>query len=188
MARGESKPVTDLLLAWSGGDADARDRLVAVVYDELRRRAGAYLRRERPGHVLQPTALVNEVYLRLVDQKSVRWENRAQFYGLAAQLMRRILVDHARERGALKRGGAAIAVTFAEEALPAPEAPLSLVALDDALRALCELDPRQGQVVELRYFGGLSVEETAEVLGLSPATVKREWTLARAWLHRELSR
>jgi RNA polymerase sigma-70 factor (ECF subfamily) len=184
----DPKPVTDLLLAWGNGDEGARDRLVALVYEDLRRRAGAYLRRERSDHLLQPTALVNEVYLRLVDHKSVRWENRAQFFGLAARLMRHILVDHARARGAQKRGGAALAVTLEEGALPSPETPVSLVALDEALEVLAELDPRQSRVVELRYFGGLSVEETAEVLGLSPATVKRDWTLARAWLHRELAR
>jgi RNA polymerase sigma factor (TIGR02999 family) len=184
----DSKPVTDLLLAWGNGDEGARDRLVALVYEDLRRRAGAYLRRERSDHLLQPTALVNEVYLRLVDHKSVRWENRAQFFGLAARLMRHILVDHARARGAQKRGGAALAVTLEEGAMPSPEPPVSLVALDEALEALAQLDPRQSRVVELRYFGGLSVEESAEVLGLSPATVKRDWTLARAWLHRELAR
>jgi RNA polymerase sigma factor (TIGR02999 family) len=184
----DPKPVTDLLLAWGNGDEGARDRLVALVYEDLRRRAGAYLRRERSDHLLQPTALVNEVYLRLVDHKSVRWENRAQFFGLAARLMRHILVDHARARGAQKRGGAALAVTLEEGAMPSPEPPVSLVALDEALEALAQLDPRQSRVVELRYFGGLSVEESAEVLGLSPATVKRDWTLARAWLHRELAR
>jgi RNA polymerase sigma factor (TIGR02999 family) len=185
---GDARPLTDLLLAWGGGDTDARDRLVALVYDELRRRAGAYMRRERPGHLLQPTALVNEVYLRLIDQKAVQWQSRAQFFGLAAQLMRRILVDQARERGALKRGGGEIAVTFEEGAIAARQEPVDLAALDEALDELKTLDPRQSQVVELRYFGGLSIEETAEVMSLSPATVKREWTLARAWLHRELAR
>jgi RNA polymerase sigma factor (TIGR02999 family) len=183
----DPKPVTALLLAWSAGDLAARDRVVALVYDELRRRAGAYLRRERPGHLLEPTALVNEVYLRLVDQENVEWQNRAQFFGLAAQLMRRILVDHSREQGALKRGGGALPVTFSEEITPARDS-LDLAALDDALTALARLDPRQGEIVELRYFGGLSIEETAQVLSISPATVKREWSLARAWLHRELSR
>ena len=186
MPRGDPKPVTDLLLAWSGGDERARDELVGAVYAELRRRAGAYLRHERPGHTLQPTALVHEVYLRLVDQKSVRWESRSQFFGLAAQLMRRILVDHARARSAGKRGGGLMPVTFDEEV--AGRAGVDVAALDDALLALAALDARQGRVVELRYFGGLSIEETAEVLGLSAATVKREWTMARAWLHRELAR
>jgi RNA polymerase sigma factor (TIGR02999 family) len=187
MPPGDAKPVTELLLAWGRGDETARDELVGAVYAELRRRAGAYLRRERPGHTLQPTALVNEVYLRLVDQKSVRWESRSQFFGLAAQLMRRILVDHARSRRAGKRGGGLMPVTFDEE-LAGPGAGVDVAALDDALVALAALDPRQGRVVELRYFGGLSIEETAEVLGLSAATVKREWTMARAWLHRELAR
>ena len=187
MPRGDPKPVTDLLLAWSGGDEKARDELVGAVYAELRRRAGAYLRHERPGHTLQPTALVHEVYLRLVDQRSIRWESRSQFFGLAAQLMRRILVDHARARSAGKRGGGLMPVTFDEE-VAGPGAGVDVAALDDALLALAALDARQGRVVELRYFGGLSIEETAEVLGLSPATVKREWTMARAWLHRELAR
>ncbi len=187
MADGDRKPVTDLLVAWSQGDAAARDDLVAAVYAELRRRAGGYLRRESPGHMLQPTALVNEVYLRLVDLERVEWRSRAQFFGLAAQLMRRILVDHARERRALKRAGGVVPVTFSEDIAPVEEA-VDVTALDDALEALARLDPRQGRIVELRYFGGLSIEETAEVVGVSPATVKREWTLARAWLHRELTR
>ncbi len=183
----DPKPVTDLLLAWGRGDEGARDALVSAVYAELRRRAGAYLRQERSGHTLQPTALVNEVYLRLVDQKSIRFESRSQFFGLAAQLMRRILVDHARARKAGKRGGGLLLVTFDEETA-GRDAGLDVAALDDALVALASLDARQSRVVELRYFGGLSIEETAEILGLSPATIKREWTMARAWLHRELTR
>jgi RNA polymerase sigma factor (TIGR02999 family) len=186
--QGDAAPVTQLLLAWSRGDHGARDQLVGFVYEELRKRAAGRLRREPTGHLLQPTALVNEVYLRLVDQKSVEWQNRAQFFGLAAQLMRRILIDHARERLAQKRGGGALAVTLSEQTAPAAGRPVDLVALDDALLSLSKLDPRQGRIVELRYFGGLSIEETAEVLAISPATVKREWTLARAWLHRELER
>jgi RNA polymerase sigma factor (TIGR02999 family) len=187
MPPGDPKPVTDLLLAWSGGDERARDELVSAVYGELRRRAGAYLRHERPGHTLQPTALVHEVYLRLVDQKSVRWESRSQFFGLAAQLMRRVLVDHARARSAGKRGGGLMPVTFDEE-VAGPGAGVDVAALDEALLALAALDARQGRVVELRYFGGLSIEETAEVIGISPATVKREWALAKSWLFRELSK
>ncbi len=183
----EPKPVTDLLLAWGRGDERARDELVDVVYAELRRRARAYLSQERPGHTLQPTGLVHEVYLRLVDQKSIRWESRSQFFGLAAQLMRRILVDHARARRARKRGGGLLPVTFDEKVMGS-SAGVDVAALDEALRALEARDPRQSRVVELRYFGGLSVEETAETLGVSAATVKRDFTMARAWLHRQLAR
>jgi len=183
----EAKPITELLQAWGQGDDAARDRLVSLVYSELRRRASAKLKGERHGHTLQPTALVHEVYVRLVDQKGMQWQNRAQFFAVAAGMMRRILVDHVRGKRAGKRGGGAVLVTFDEGATP-DRRPLDLGALDEALQALAALDPRQGQIVELRYFGGLSIEETAEVLGISPATVKREWTAARAWLHRELSR
>jgi RNA polymerase sigma factor (TIGR02999 family) len=179
--------VTDLLLAWGRGDERARDELVSAVYAELRRRAGAYLRQERPGHTLQPTGLVHEVYLRLVDQKNTRWESRSQFFGLAAQLMRRILVDHARARRAGTRGGGLLPVTFDEE-LMGPSAGADVAALDEALLALEARDARQSRVVELRYFGGLSIEETAETLGVSVATVKRDFTMARAWLHRQLAR
>jgi RNA polymerase sigma factor (TIGR02999 family) len=175
------------LLAWGRGDEGARDELVSAVYAELRRRARAYLSRERPGHTLQPTGLVHEVYLRLVDQKSTRWENRSEFFGLAAQLMRRILVDHARARRAGKRGGGLLPVTFDEKVM-GPSGGVDVEALDEALRALEARDARQSRVVELRYFGGLSVEETAETLGVSAATVKRDFTMARAWLHRQLAR
>jgi RNA polymerase sigma factor (TIGR02999 family) len=160
--------------------------MVPLVYEELRRQAQRYLRRESPGHTLQTTALVHEAYLRLVDQRTARWESRAQFFGVAAQLMRRILVDHARSHHAAKRGGSAIQVPLEEETASAPEGDVDLLALDDALNRLAQLDERQAKVVELRYFTGLGIEETAEALGISPATVKREWTMARAWLKREL--
>jgi RNA polymerase sigma-70 factor, ECF subfamily len=180
--------VTELLKAWGDGDPAALDRLVPIVYGELHRQADRYLRRESPGHTLQPTALVNEAYLRLVDQHQARWQNRSQFFGVAAQLMRRILVDHARRHAAAKRGGAsAVPVSLDEEALEASGGDVDLVSLDDALRRLAELDEQQARVVELRYFAGLGIEETAETLGISSATVKREWAMARAWLKRELS-
>ena len=178
--------VTGLLQAWGGGDQAALDQLLPIVYEELRRQAQRYLRREDPGHTLQTTALVHEAYLRLVDQRQARWQNRAQFFGIAAQLMRRILVDHARRHQAAKRGGSAIQVPYDEEAVAAAESEIDVVALDDALTRLGTLDPQQARVVELRYFTGLGIEETAEALGISPATVKREWAMARAWLKREL--
>jgi RNA polymerase sigma factor (TIGR02999 family) len=169
-----------------GGDAAALDQLVPIVYEELHRQAQRYLRRESPGHTLQTTALVHEAYLRLVDQREARWQNRAQFFGVAAQLMRRILVDHARRHQAAKRGGSAIQVPFEEGAVAAVESEVDLVALDDALTRLAAFDPQEARVVELRYFTGLGIEETAEALRISPATVKREWAMARAWLKREL--
>jgi RNA polymerase sigma factor (TIGR02999 family) len=178
--------VTGLLQAWGGGDSAALDRLVPIVYDELHRQAQRYLRRENPGHTLQTTALVHEAYLRLVDQREARWQNRAQFFGVAAQAMRRILVDHARRHQAAKRGGSAVPVTLEEGAVAAAGSGVDLVALDDALTRLAALDPQQARVVELRYFTGLGIEETAEALGISPATVKRDWAMARAWLKREL--
>jgi RNA polymerase sigma factor (TIGR02999 family) len=171
--------VTALLQAWNAGDEEAGRRLVPLVYGELRRRAAGYLRGERPGHTLQPTALVHEAYLRLVGRREP-WHNRSQFFGIASNLMRQILVDHARRRRAAKRDG--IRVALDEAAQPAPEREVDLVRLDDALAELSTLDPRQGRVVELRYFGGLTLEEAAEVLGVSVATVKRDWTMARAWL------
>jgi RNA polymerase sigma factor (TIGR02999 family) len=178
--------VTGLLQAWGGGDTAALDQLVPIVYEELRRQAERYLRREIPGHTLQTTALVHEAYLRLVDQRQARWQNRAQFFGVAAQLMRRILVDHARRHQATKRGGSAIQVPLEEGAVSAAQPDVDLVALDDALTRLAGHDAQQARVVELRYFTGLGIEETAETLGISPATVKREWAMARAWLKREL--
>jgi RNA polymerase sigma factor (TIGR02999 family) len=179
--------VTELLHAWAAGDKRALDELIPAVYAELRRQAERYLRRENVGHTLQPTALVNEAYLRLVDQRNARWESRSQFFGVAAQIMRRVLVDHARSRATTKRGGAETRVTLSEGSAASPEADVDVLTLDDALTRLAALDPRQARVVELRYFAGLGVEETAHVLDISPATVKREWTMARAWLRRELT-
>lgn len=181
------KNVTGLLIAWSDGSKQALDMLMPIVFDELRRQAAGYLRRERAGHTLQTTALVNEAYLRLVDQKHVRWQNRAHFFGIAAQLMRRILVDHARAKHRAKRGGADLRVTLDETMVVGRDREIDLVALDEALDRLAKLDPQQGRVVELRFFGGLNVEETAEVLRISPATVKRDWSVAKAWLYREIS-
>jgi RNA polymerase sigma factor (TIGR02999 family) len=179
--------VTELLLSWSGGDRDAPAKLMPLVYDELRRLARDHLRRERPGHTLQPTALVNEVYLRLVDQRRVSWQTRAQFFGLAAQLMRHVLVDHARARAAAKRGGPVHKLSLDEACMAPGEVAAELVALDDALVRLAAVDERKSRVVEMRFFGGLSVEETAEALGVSDKTVMRDWRVAKVWLHRELS-
>lgn len=184
----EMPDVTMLLDNWSKGDQNALDQLTPVVYDELRRLAASYMRRERQDHTLQSTALVNEAYLKLVDQKNVVWQNRAHFFGIAAQMIRRILVDHARAHKAEKRGGGA-GVLSLDEAIGVPEKrDIEILSLNDALTRLSELDPQQGRIVELRFFTGLSIEETAEVVGVSPATVKREWAAARAWLFREISR
>jgi RNA polymerase sigma factor (TIGR02999 family) len=180
--------ITRLLADWSEGDHDALERLTPLIYDELRRIAKRYMRQERPGHTLQSTALVHEAYLKLVGQHSVRWQNRAHFLGIAAQLIRRILVDYARGRHAEKRGGEAPKLSL-DEALAIPEGrDLDLVLLDEALKSLAEFDERQSRIVELRFFAGLSVEETAELLQISPATVKRDWTAAKAWLFREMTR
>jgi RNA polymerase sigma-70 factor (ECF subfamily) len=181
--------VTELLSQYRAGRREALDQLVPVVYGELRAIAARYLRGEWAGHTLQPTALVHEAYMRLVDQREVEWQNRAHFFGVAAQIMRRLLVDHARGRNRRKRGGGLLMVPLEENdvAGPAPDEGLDLVALDDALERLTALSPQQARIVELRYFGGLSIEETAEVLGVSTMTVKRGWAMARAWLHRELS-
>ncbi len=179
--------VTQLLLDWRAGDEVALGRLMPAIYDDLHRQAAGYLRHERVGHTLQPTALINEVYLKLIDQNRIRWRNRAQFFGVSAQLMRRILVDHARKRRRSKRGGGAIRVPLEAVAGAGGERDVDLVALDDALRDLAELSPRQGRVVELRFFAGLTIDETAEVLDVSPATVKIDWRMARAWLFRHLS-
>jgi RNA polymerase sigma factor (TIGR02999 family) len=179
--------ITQLLIDWGKGDQAALERLMPLVYSELRRLAGNYLRRERAEHTLQPTALVNEAYLKLVDQRNARWQNRAHFFGIAAQLMRRILVDHARQRQAEKRGGAdqqRLSITSAEALVKQPE--IDLLALNEALDELAQMDPQQSRIVELKFFGGLSIEETAEVLGISHATVERDWKLARAWLRRQL--
>jgi RNA polymerase sigma factor (TIGR02999 family) len=181
--------VTQLLVDWSNGDRVALDQLTPLVYDELRRLADRHLRRERLDHTLQSTALVHEAYLRLIDQKHVQWQNRAHFFGVAAQMIRRILVDHARARQTAKRGSGAPKLSLDDAfAAPGESRDLNLVALDDALAELEKLDPRQARVIELRFFTGLSIEETAEVLAISPATVKREWTTARVWLFRELSK
>lgn len=179
--------ITQLLIDWGKGDQAALERLMPLVYSELRRLASNYLRRERAEHTLQPTALVNEAYLKLVDQRNARWQNRAHFFGIAAQLMRRILVDHARQRQAVKRGGVdqqRLSITSAEAVVKQPE--IDLLALNEALDELAQMDPQQSRIVELKFFGGLSIEETAEVLGISHATVERDWKLARAWLRRQL--
>lgn len=170
-----------------GGSPEVAEQLIPLVYAELRELAVSYLRRERADHTLQPTALVHEAYLRLVDQRNTTWQNRAHFFGIAAQAMRRILLDHARRKRAGKREGAATRVTLDEGVAEAPQRSIDLIALDVALERLKSLDERQYKVVELRFFGGLDVDQTAEVLGISPATVKRDWTYAKAWLHRELS-
>ena len=181
-------PVTELLLEWDGGSEAARRELVAVAYRELKRLAGAQLRSERPGHTLQATALVHEAYLRLVDQDRVAWRNRAQFFAVAARVMRRVLVDHARRRAAGKRGGGQLRVTLDESVAEAAAGPeVDLVALDAALVELEAMDPELLRLVEARFFGGLTIVETAELLGVSPATVKREWATARAWLRRRLA-
>jgi len=169
------------------GDKEDLDKLMPAVYDELRRQAARYLRREQAGHTLQTTALIHEAYVRLVDQRNVQWQNRAHFFGIAAQMMRRILVDHARTKKRAKRGGSVIKVSLADATLPVNERDLDVVALDEALNRLAEIDEQQSRVVELRFFSGLTVEETAEVMHISPATVKRDWSMAKAWLHRELS-
>ncbi len=180
--------ITALLEAWGGGDKSALDRLMPLVYDELRHLAHRYMTHERSGHTLQTTALVNEAYLRLVNWKEVRWENRAHFFAASAQMMRRILVDFARERQYLKRGAGAIQVSLGEAAALTECKSSDLVALDEALTALFEVDQRKGQVVEMRFFGGLSVKEAAAVLKVSEETVMRDWRLAKVWLLRELGR
>ena len=180
--------VTELLLAWGSGDQAALDKLIPLVYDELRRLAKRYLRRERPNHTLQPTALVHEAYFRLVGTTNIHWQNRAHFFGAAAQMMRRILVDHAREQQAAKRGGGECKVTLNEEVAFAHERDVNVLALDDALNRLAEIDPQKCRIVELRFFSGLSVDETAEALGISEATVTRQWRTVKAWLHRQISK
>lgn len=186
------KDVTRMLMSWSNGDQTALEQLLPLVYDELRRLAALYLRREQPGHTLQATALVHEAYLRLVDQTSVNWQNRAHFFGAAANLMRQILIQHARARHADKRGGNQQKLYLDEVSNLADKLTtqpgMDLITLDEALERLATVAPQQSRVVELRYFGGLSISETAEVLDISPATVKREWTMAKAWLHREISK
>lgn len=174
-----------MLIAWSNGEETGGGALIEAVYSELRRLARTYLARERPGHSLPPTALVHEAYLKLVDQRRVRWQNRAHFFAIAAQQMRRILVDHARAHGAAKRG-ADVTIPLSGIDQGTEPRPPDLVALDEALDGLAQIDPRQSQLVELRFFAGLTVEECAELLGIAPITVKRDWALARAWLYREL--
>ena len=178
--------VTDLLVAWSGGDEQALEKLMPLVHGELRRLARRQMAGERQGHTLQTTALINEAYLRLIDLTRVRWQDRAHFLAISARLMRRILVDHARTRQYAKRGGGAAKVSFDEALEVSSDARPDLVALDDALQALAAVDSRKSQVVEMRFFGGLSVEETAQALGVSPETVMRDWRLAKVWLLREL--
>lgn len=178
--------VTQLLIDWGNGDKEALDKLMPLVYDELRRLARHYMRRERAGHTLQTTALVNEAYMRLVDQRNVHWQSRAHFFAIAAQLMRRILIDQARKRTNSKRGGDVRKVSLDEAAVVSQARAADLIALNDALTDLEAMDQRKSKVVELRFFGGLNIEETAEVMSISPATVQREWNLAKAWLYREI--
>jgi RNA polymerase sigma factor (TIGR02999 family) len=185
---GSSNQVTELLVRWRGGDRAALDALIPLVYDELRRVAQAYLQRERPDHTLQSTALVHEAYARLIGQDLPEWQNRAHFFGVAAHVMRQILVDHARGRRAGKRGGSACRVTLDEMAFQPKPVDVDVIALDDALKDLAKLDPQQSRVVELRFFAGLSIEDTSEVLGISLSTVNRDWNTARVWLYRELDR
>lgn len=188
MERRPSQGVTQLLMSWSQGEQAALDKLVPLVHAELKRLAHRHMGREHPGHTLQTTALVNEVYLRLIDVNQVRWQDRVHFFAVSSQLMRRILVDFARSRRYLKRGGGAQKVIFDEALIPSPERGQDLVLLDDALNALERVDARKSRVVELRFFGGLSVEETAAVLKVSQETVLRDWKLAKAWLTREMSK
>jgi RNA polymerase sigma factor (TIGR02999 family) len=179
--------ITQLLFRWREGDRQALDDLLPLVYNELHRLAGYYMRGERPSHTLQTSALVNEAYLRLAGTEDIRWQNRAHFFAIAAQVMRRILVDHARRRDKQKRGGAVQKVDFDEAMLVSEERAAEVVALDDALKSLAAIDPRKSQLVELRFFGGMSIDETAEVLQVSPGTIMRDWTLAKAWLLREIT-
>lgn len=179
--------VNRLLLEWSGGNQQALEEMLPLIYDELRHLAHNFLYRERPGHTLQTTALVHEAYLKLIDQRDARWQNRAHFFAIAAQAMRRILIDSARKHVADKRGGGGEKVSLEEVASISLEPDNNLLALDEALNGLAEIDPQQSRIIELRYFGGLTIEETAEVMKLSPATIKREWAMARAWLHQALT-
>jgi RNA polymerase sigma factor (TIGR02999 family) len=188
MDGGDRVGITQLLIAWSDGEREALEQLVPLVYDDLRRLAAGYMGRETPGHSLQPTALVHEAYVRLIDQRRVQWRNRAHFFGVAASMMRRILVDDARKRRAEKRGGAAQRVTLTGEDIAAAEHDaIDVLALHESLERLAAFDPQQERIVELRYFGGLTIDEAAEVVGISPATVVREWTIAKAWLRADMS-
>lgn len=188
MAETDNHDITHLLIEWSNGNQAVQAQLIESVYQELHKLASSYLRRERPDHTLQPTALVHEAYLILIDQKRVQWQNRTHFFGIAAQIMRRILVDYARSQKAAKRGGEHLTVALEEAfGVAHPTKNVDLLALDTALQQLETFDPQQAQIVELRYFAGLKTDETAEVLGISLATVGREWSMAKAWLYRELS-
>ncbi len=187
MAQPSTHQVTQLLIEWSNGNKAALDKLMPLVYEELHRLAHRYLSRERPNHTLQTTALVNEAYLRLVDRENVHWQNRAHFFAISAQLMRCILVDHARSLAYAKRGGGARKIELDEALVVSQERAADVVALDEALKQLAGFDPQQSRIVELRFFGGLTIEETAEALSLSPATIKREWVSAKAWLYHELA-
>ena len=180
--------VTQLLIAWSNGDQVARERLMSVVYEELHRLARRYMRNESPGHTLQTSALVHEAFIRLVDQRNVHWQNRSHFFGIASQMMRRILVDYARSRNFAKRGGGAVKLSLEEGLIVSDERSEEVVAVHEALEGLAKIDPRQAQIVELKFFGGLSNEESAAVLSVSPGTVARDWTMAKAWLRREISK
>jgi RNA polymerase sigma factor (TIGR02999 family) len=188
MATLPSHEVTQFLVDWGNGDQSALNKLIPLVYDELRRMAHHYMARENPDHTLQTTALVNDAYLRLIDQNRTNWQNRAQFFGIAAQLMRRILVDHARSHAYAKRGGGTTQVPLDEGAVLSPQRAADVLALDEALNQLTTIDPRKCRIVELRYFGGFTVEETASLLQVSDVTVMRDWSLAKAWLRREISR
>ncbi len=188
MSAASSTQINRLLASWGHGDEEARDELIPLIYKELRRIARRHLWHERPDHTLQSAALVNEAYLRLVRQEPPEWQNRAHFFGVAAQVMRHILVDHARNRVAAKRGGGALRLTLDPQIASPQKTEVDLVALDSALDKLARLDPQQSRLIELRYFAGLSIEETSVVLGISPATVKREWATARAWLRREMKK
>ncbi len=188
MSMNAESDVTQLLVDWSDGKQESLDKLMQAVYDELHKMAGRYLRREREEHTLQTTALVHEAYLKLIDQRRVRWQNRAHFFAIAAQAMRRILVDHARNRQAAKRGSGGVKLSLDEGVMDvSDERAESLVALDEALKRLAEMDPQKSQLVELRFFGGMSIEETAEALGIGTATVIRHWRLAKAWLYNEVA-
>jgi RNA polymerase sigma factor (TIGR02999 family) len=188
MTEGPTHQVTQLLIAWSNGDQSAFDKLMPLIDEELRRLAHRYMSRERAGHTLQTTALVNEAFLRLVNRKNLQWQNRAHFFGLAAQVMRTILVDHARSHASAKRGGGTRNLELDEALVVSQQKASEVIALDEALKQLALIDPRQSRIVELRFFGGLTVEEAAEVLRVSPVTIKREWSTAKAWLYHELAK
>jgi RNA polymerase sigma factor (TIGR02999 family) len=188
MTEAQTHQVTQLLIDWSNGDQSALDKLMPLIDEELRRLAHRYMSRERAGHTLQTTALVNEAFLRLVNRKNLQWQNRAHFFGLAAQVMRTILVDHARSHASAKRGGGTRNLELDEAMVVSQQKASEVIALDEALKQLALIDPRQSRIVELRFFGGLTVEESAEVLNVSPVTIKREWSTAKAWLYHELAK